>query len=115
MLAIKPQLISGEEIPIPKKLSVDSANIELGIVKVNVTIKGANIFGRISLKMMCIFPKPFNLADVINGRFFNSKTLDLEILATLIQLSKDKAGVIPNKPFPKIKMNIDINNRSGIE
>ena len=52
MLAIKPQLISGEDIPIPKKLNVDSANIELGIVKVNVTIKGANMFGRISLKMM---------------------------------------------------------------
>ena len=52
--------------PTPKKLNVDSANIELGIVKVNVTIKGANMFGRISLKMICIFPKPFNRAKNYN-------------------------------------------------
>ena len=52
LLAINPQLISGGEIPIPKKLKVDSARIELGIVKVKVTTNGPTKFGNNSLNII---------------------------------------------------------------
>jgi len=49
------------------------------------------------------------------GLFLSSNTVPLEILATLIQLNKDKATVIPIIPLPKIRTKIEIKRRSGIE
>ena len=51
----------------------------------------------------------------INGRFLSSNTVALDIRATLIQLNRDKAIVIPNIPLPKIRTKIDIRSKSGIE
>ena len=115
MLAINPQLTSGGDIPKPKKLSVDSARIEEGIVKLNVTIIGARILGRISLNAILISENPITFALSMNGLFLSSITLALVILAILIQLNSDNAKIIPVTPRPNNNMNIEISNKSGIE
>ena len=58
---------------------------------------------------------PITFALKINGLFFSSNTVALEIRATRIQLNNDKAAVMPIIPFPKISINIEIKRRSGIE
>ena len=62
-----------------------------------------------------ISPNPITFELKIKGRFFSSSTVALDILATRIQLNRDRATVIPNIPLPKIKTKIDIRRRSGIE
>ena len=99
----------------PKKLKVDSARIELGIVKVKVTTNGPTRFGNNSLNIIWILLNPEILAFIINGWFFNSNTLALVILAILIQLNSESASVIPSNHLPKISINIETNNKSGIE
>lgn len=115
LFAISPQLTSGGDIPRPKKLNVDSASIEEGIVKLKVTTIGANILGRISLKTILASLKPITLALSTNGLFLSSITFALVILAILIQLNKDRASIIPVVPLPNSKMKMEINKRSGIE
>ena len=102
-------------MPRPRKLRVDSARMTEGIVNVNITINGANIFGRISLNMILKSLKPITFALKINGLFFSSNTVALEIRATRIQLNNDKATVMQIIPIPKISINIEIKRRSGIE
>ena len=58
-----------------------------------MTIIGAKIFGRISLKAILELLKPITFALTINGRFLSSKTLALVILAILIQLKRDNAKI----------------------
>ncbi len=115
LFAIRPQLTFGGEIPRPRKLNVDSARIDEGIVKLKVTIIGAKILGKISLKAILESENPITFALKTKGLLLSSITFALVIRAILIQLKRDKAKMIPVIPRPNIRIKIEISKRSGIE